>query len=139
MGNFGLRMKPFYSMKGWGLDEDLRMKHCYSTEIDPLKQNLIVVNTDVEHIYISIDLAKKAVTHNLDDVLETRSSGLPPCIRVAGYSSLIGNLDLRMKHCYCTKIDPMKQNLIVVNIDVKHKTHLHLHQPNSQDPDPRPQ
>jgi len=38
----------------------LRIKHCYSTKIDPLKQNLIVVNTDVEHIYILIDLTEKA-------------------------------------------------------------------------------
>ena len=28
-----------------------QMEHCYSAEIDPLKQNLIAVNTDAEHIF----------------------------------------------------------------------------------------
>ncbi len=55
----------------------LQMQHCYSAEIDP---NLIVVNTDVEHIYIFNDLTKEAVTHDLDDALRQENSGLPPCM-----------------------------------------------------------
>jgi hypothetical protein len=48
----------------------LRLKHCYSTKIDPLKQNLIVVNTDVEHIYIFNYLTANAITHDLNGALD---------------------------------------------------------------------
>jgi len=46
---FGLRAVQA-SLAALG-NHGLRMKHCYSAEIDPLKQNLIAVNNDVEHIF----------------------------------------------------------------------------------------
>lgn len=48
-GNLGLRIKHF--------DLGLRMKHCCSTEMDSLKQNLVAVNTAVEHIFHNISFA----------------------------------------------------------------------------------
>lgn len=42
----------------------LQKKHCYSTEIDP---NLVVVDTDVEHVYIFTSLTKQTTTHDFND------------------------------------------------------------------------
>lgn len=59
----------------------LRMRHCYSAEINPLKQNLIAVNTDAEHIFRDVTEmavrdaastvygANHKVPHNMDIVI----------------------------------------------------------------------
>lgn len=58
-----------------------QMRHCYSAEINPLKQNLIAVNTDAEHIFRDVtemaarDVASTVyganheVPHNMDVVI----------------------------------------------------------------------
>lgn len=51
------------------------MQHCYSAEIS---SGLIVVNIDIEHIYIFINLKKQTATHDLRYTLKQGSPNRHP-------------------------------------------------------------
>jgi len=83
---------------------------------------------------IFTDLARKAVTHGLNDALKafpgkklrvaTMCSGTDAPIiglrAVQASLATLGNPGLQVEHCYSAEIDPLKQNLIAVNTDVEH-------------------